>query len=102
MSLTDIESHDRQRWHAVAQKAKSQLETRLFIDGEFCDSVQGRSFATIDPATGETLVKVVKGMPEDIDRAVAAAKTAFRSGCWSRIAPRERMDILYRFADLID
>jgi acyl-CoA reductase-like NAD-dependent aldehyde dehydrogenase len=102
MSLTDIESHDRQRWHAVARKAKSQLETRLFIDGEFCDSVQGRSFATIDPATGETLVKVVKGMPEDIDRAVAAAKTAFRSGCWSRIAPRERMDILYRFADLID
>jgi acyl-CoA reductase-like NAD-dependent aldehyde dehydrogenase len=102
MSLTDIESHDRQRWHAVAQQAKSQLETRLFIDGEFCDSVQGRSFATIDPATGETLVKVVKGMPEDIDRAVAAAKTAFRSGCWSRIAPRERMDILYRFADLID
>jgi len=102
MSLTDIESHDRQRWHAVAQQAKSQLETRLFIDGEFCDSVQGRSFATVDPATGETLVKVVKGMPEDIDRAVAAARTAFRSGCWSRIAPRERMDILYRFADLID
>ena len=102
MSLTDIESYDRQRWHTVAQQAKSQLETRLFIDGEFCDSVQGRSFATIDPATGETLVKVVKGMPEDIDRAVAAARTAFRSGCWSRIAPRERMDILYRFADLID
>ena len=102
MSLTDIESHDRQRWHAVAEQAKSQLETRLFIDGEFCDSVQGRSFATVDPATGETLVKVVKGMPEDIDRAVAAARTAFRSGCWSRIAPRERMDILYRFADLID
>jgi gamma-glutamyl-gamma-aminobutyraldehyde dehydrogenase len=102
MSLTDIESYDRQRWHTVAQQAKSQLETRLFIDGEFCDSVQGRSFATIDPATGETLVKVVKGMPEDIDRAVAAARTAFRSGCWSRIAPRERMDILYSFADLID
>jgi acyl-CoA reductase-like NAD-dependent aldehyde dehydrogenase len=102
MSLTDIESHDRQRWHAVAQQAKSQLETRLFIDGEFCDSVQGRSFATVNPATGETLVKVVKGMPEDIDRAVAAARAAFRSGCWSRIAPRERMDILYRFADLID
>jgi len=102
MSLTDIESHDRQRWHAIADQAQSSLETRLFIDGEFCDSVQGRSFATINPATGATLTKVVKGMPEDIDRAVAAAKAAFRSGCWSRIAPRERMDILYRFADLVD
>ena len=102
MSLTDIESHDRQRWHAVAEKAKSQLETRLFIDGEFCDSVEGRNFRTVDPASGETLAKVSKGMPEDIELAVAAAKAAFRSGCWSRIAPRERMDILYRFADLID
>ena len=102
MSLTDIESHDRQRWHSVADQARSNLETRLFINGEFCDSVQSRSFATVNPATGETLAKVVKGMPEDIDRAVAAAKAAFRSGCWSRIAPRERMDILYRFADLVD
>ena len=102
MSLTDIESHDRQRWHSLADQARSNLETRLFINGEFCDSVQGRSFPTVNPATGSALAKVVKGMPEDIDRAVAAAKAAFRSGCWSRIAPRERMDILYRFADLVD
>jgi len=102
MSLTDIESYDRQRWHDVARQAKSNLETRLFINGEFCDSVQGRSFSTVNPATGEKLTTMVKGMPEDIDRAVAAAKGAFRSGCWSRIAPRERMDILYRFADLVD
>jgi len=102
MSLTDIESYDSQHWHAVAEKAKSQLETRLFINGEFRDSIQSRTFHTINPATGETLAVVTKGMPEDIDLAVAAARDAFRSGCWSRIAPRERMDILYRFADLID
>ena len=102
MSLADIESHDRRRWHSVADKVRSQLETRLFIDGEFCDSVEGRSFHSVNPATGETLAKVSKGMPEDIDRAVASAKAAFRSGCWSRIAPRERMEILYRFADLVD
>jgi gamma-glutamyl-gamma-aminobutyraldehyde dehydrogenase len=102
MSLADIESHDRRRWHSVAEKVRSQLETRLFIDGEFCDSVEGRSFHSVNPATGETLASVSKGMPEDIDRAVASAKAAFRSGCWSRIAPRERMEILYRFADLVD
>jgi len=102
MSLADIESHDRQRWHSVAEQVKAKLETRLFIDGEFCDSVEGRSFHTINPATGEKLAEVSKGMPEDIDRAVASARAAYRSGCWSRIAPRERMDVLYRFAELID
>jgi gamma-glutamyl-gamma-aminobutyraldehyde dehydrogenase len=102
MSLSTIESHDAQRWRSIAGDAKARLETRLFINGEFCEALEGGRFNTVNPATGENLAKVVKGMPEDIDRAVAAAKLAFRSGCWSRIAPRERMDILYRFADLID
>jgi acyl-CoA reductase-like NAD-dependent aldehyde dehydrogenase len=102
MSLSDVESHDAQRWHSVASDALARLETRLFINGEFCEALEGGRFNTVNPATGKNLAKVVKGMPEDIDRAVAAARVAFRSGCWSRIAPRERMDILYRFADLID
>jgi len=102
MSLSDVESHDAQRWHSVAGDAIARLETRLFINGEFCEALEGGRFNTVNPATGKNLAKMVKGMPEDIDRAVAAARAAFRSGCWSRIAPRERMDILYRFADLID
>jgi len=102
MSLSAIESHDRERWHDLARTAQAELETRLFINGEFCDAQEGGRFATVNPASGETLAKMSRGMPEDIDRAVAAAKAAFRSGCWSRIAPRERMDILYRFADLVD
>ena len=102
MSLSDVESNDAQRWHSIASDAIARLETRLFINGEFCEALEGGRFNTVNPATGKNLAKVVKGMPEDIDRAVAAARAAFRSGCWSRIAPRERMDILYRFADLID
>jgi gamma-glutamyl-gamma-aminobutyraldehyde dehydrogenase len=102
MSLESIESHDLQNWSKVADQAKSGIETRLFIDGDFVDAAGGGRFATINPANGETLADMSAGMPEDIDRAVAAAKSAFKSGCWSRIAPRERMDILYRFADLID
>jgi gamma-glutamyl-gamma-aminobutyraldehyde dehydrogenase len=102
MSLSTIESHDLQRWAAVAQEARAQFETRLLINGEFCDAAGGGRFDTVNPANGETLASMSMGMPEDIDLAVAAAKGAYRSGCWSRIAPRERMDILYRFADLID
>ncbi|MCU0990388.1 MAG: aldehyde dehydrogenase family protein, partial [Xanthomonadales bacterium] len=102
MSLSDIQSHDKKRWQAVARQAKARLETRLFINGEFCDAVEGGRFTTVNPATGETLATLSAGTSKDIDRAVAAARAAFRSGCWSRIAPRERMDILYRFADLVD
>ena len=102
MSLSAIENYDRQRWHSVAKYVSSRLETRLFIDGAFCDAQEGGRFRTLNPANGETLAQMSKGMPEDIDRAVAAARAAFRSGCWSRIAPRDRMDILYRFADLVD
>jgi gamma-glutamyl-gamma-aminobutyraldehyde dehydrogenase len=102
MSLADIESYDSERWHALAADAAGRLETRLFIDGEFCDAQEGGRFKTVNPADGKVLAQVSKGMPEDIDRAVAAARGAFRSGCWSRLAPRERMDVLYRFADLIE
>jgi gamma-glutamyl-gamma-aminobutyraldehyde dehydrogenase len=102
MSVSQVQTYDKQRWRSVASHAREHLETRLFIDGEFCDAVDGGRFATVNPATGETLAKMAKGMPEDVDRAVAAALAAFRSGSWSRIAPRERMDILYRFANLID
>ncbi len=39
---------------------------------------------------------------KDVDLAVAAARRAFRSGSWSRMAPRDRMQVLYRYAELIE
>ena len=77
MSLSAIESHDSQRWHDLARTAQANLETRLFINGEFCDALEGGRFKTVNPATGQALAKMSKGMPEDVDRAVAAAN-------WSR------------------
>ena len=56
----------------------------------------------VNPATGETLAEMSAGTAEDIDRAVAAAQRAFKSGVWSRMAPRQRMEVLYRFAALVD
>lgn len=102
MKLADIESLDLQHWTAIAGSAKENIESRLFIDGDYTDAVSGGRFVTVNPANGETLAEMAEGMPEDIDRAVASARAAFRSGSWSRIAPRERMEILYRFAQLID
>lgn len=102
MNLEQIETHDFQQWNALADQAKGQIETRLFIDGGYVDALAGGRFSTINPANGKVTAEMSEGMPEDIDRAVASAKTAFTSGRWSRLAPRDRMEILYRFADLID
>jgi len=79
-----------------------RIETRLFIDGEYVVALEGGRFISTDPSNGAELAEMAAGTGADIDRAVAAAKSAFRSGVWSRMAPRQRMEILYRFADLID
>jgi gamma-glutamyl-gamma-aminobutyraldehyde dehydrogenase len=102
MNLAKIEHYDSAKWHHVAHGAQQKIETRLLIDGEFVDAAKGGRFVTTNPANGEALAEMSAGTVEDIDRAVAAAKKAFRSGVWSRMAPRERMEVLYRFADLVD
>lgn len=102
MNLEQIESLEFHEWEALAEQAKKQAETRLFIDGTYVDAIAGGCFETINPANGEVIAEMSEGTPEDIDRAVASAKAAFKSGCWSRIAPRDRMEVLYSFARLID
>lgn len=87
-------------WHARAKTLAP--ETRLFIDGEFVAAKSGRTFATLNPANGATIAQIAEGGAEDVDLAVKAARRAYRSGAWSRMAPRDRMAVLYRFADLIE
>ncbi|CAL1359472.1 unnamed protein product [Linum trigynum] len=76
--------------------------TKLFIGGDFVDSVSGRTFETIDPRTGETIAKVSEGDKEDIDLAVGAARRAFDHGPWPRLPGAARAKIMHKFADLID
>ena len=102
MNLANIRHYDNAKWHDVAHGAKQKIETRLLIDGKFVDAAKGGRFVTTNPANGEALAEMSAATAEDIDRAVAAAKQAFRSGVWSRMAPRQRMEVLYRFADLVD
>jgi gamma-glutamyl-gamma-aminobutyraldehyde dehydrogenase len=102
MSLEQLESYDLPHWQAAASGAKARIETKLFIDGNYVDAVSGGRFTTVNPANGDVLAEMSEGTAEDIDRAVASARRAFKSGCWSRLAPRERMDVLYAFADLVD
>src|SRR6266581_915184 len=52
-------------------------EYGLFVDGEFGPAEKGRTFATINPASEESLARVAAASPADVDRAVAAARRAF-------------------------
>jgi phenylacetaldehyde dehydrogenase len=74
---------------------------QLFINGQWADAASGKTFATPNPATGETLAHIAEGDAEDIDRAVRAARKAFEEGPWSRMTPSERGRIIWRIGDLI-
>ncbi|XP_045469242.1 cytosolic 10-formyltetrahydrofolate dehydrogenase [Harmonia axyridis] len=74
---------------------------QLFINGQFIDAQNGKVTKTINPANEETICEVQCGSVEDVDKAVKAAKKAFESGEWSKISARERGNMLYRLADLM-
>jgi acyl-CoA reductase-like NAD-dependent aldehyde dehydrogenase len=74
---------------------------QLFINGKWLDAESGKTFATPNPATGETLAEVAEGDQADIDKAVAAARNAFE-GKWSRTSARDRGRMLYKLAQLVE
>ncbi|BCS30146.1 uncharacterized protein APUU_80449A [Aspergillus puulaauensis] len=80
--------------------ATPEIETRLFIDGEFVDSLDGSKFKVTNPFTGETVAEVSEGKADDVDRAVASAKRAFPM--WSEMDGSERRRLMLRLADLVD
>ena len=74
----------------------------LFIGGKWLDSVSGKTFPTINPATGETICQVAEGDKADIDLAVKAARKAFEEGPWPKMNASERGRLLNKLADLIE
>jgi 4-(gamma-glutamylamino)butanal dehydrogenase len=82
--------------------SKLHFETRAFLGGKYVEAQSGKTFETINPATGKVLAKVAECDRADIDIAVAAARRSFESGAWSKRAPRDRKKILLKFADLIE
>ncbi|MBV8432510.1 MAG: gamma-aminobutyraldehyde dehydrogenase [Solirubrobacterales bacterium] len=73
---------------------------RNFIDGEFVDSADGDTEPILNPATGETIAHAPLSSPEDVDRAVRAARRAFEG--WSTLTPGERSLALFRLADIVE
>jgi acyl-CoA reductase-like NAD-dependent aldehyde dehydrogenase len=86
-------------WQALSQKLP--LRAQAFIDGQYVDAMDGATFESINPRTGQAVSKVARCGSADVDRAVAAAKKAFDSGVWAARSPRERKQVLARLSDLI-
>ncbi|MCA1038120.1 aldehyde dehydrogenase family protein [Bacillus infantis] len=75
---------------------------KLFINGEFVESASQKTFESYNPATGEVLATLYEAGPEDIDRAVLAARKAFDEGKWSKMGSAKRSRLMYKLADLME
>jgi phenylacetaldehyde dehydrogenase len=85
----------------AARKALARAPA-LFINGEWVRSTHDKRIPVYDPSTGREIASVVDASIEDVDRAVAAARTAFDDGRWTGIPPQQRERLIHRLADLLE
>ncbi len=75
---------------------------RLLIGAERPDAADGRTFATLDPASGREIATVAQAGAPDVELAVAAARGAFADGPWATMAASARERLMGALADAID
>ena len=88
--------------HPEVTKFLSNQPLKMFIGGAWTDAAGGGTFETRDPGDGKVIAKVAAGDKGDVDRAVAAAREAFRKSGWATLPANDRAVILHRLADLVD
>jgi aldehyde dehydrogenase (NAD+) len=90
--------------YAPAPESRAIVDIRssygLFIDGDFVETTDGRSFKSVSPASEEVLADITEAGPADVDRAVKAARRSY-SRVWARMPGAERAKYLYRIARLL-
>lgn len=75
---------------------------RHYIGGEHTDSADGTELAVAEPVTNQVYTQLAAGGPTDVDRAVAAARSAFVDGPWPTLPARERARVLAAIGDAIE
>ncbi|MGC2173277.1 MAG: aldehyde dehydrogenase family protein [Candidatus Sulfotelmatobacter sp.] len=75
---------------------------KMLINGNWVNSISGKTFPTYNPATGEVLAQVAEGDREDIEQAVKAARKAFDHGPWRRLTASDRGRLIWKLADLLE
>jgi acyl-CoA reductase-like NAD-dependent aldehyde dehydrogenase len=87
--------------HPLLKDFLSRPLHKLLIDGKPVEASSGKTFKTLNPATGDALGAVSEADSADVDRAVAAARAAL-SGPWAKLSPAERERVLHKAADLLE
>ncbi|MBL8177821.1 MAG: betaine-aldehyde dehydrogenase [Bryobacterales bacterium] len=77
------------------------LTGKLFIAGQWCDAVSGKTFDASNPATESVLLAVAEAGEADIDLAVKAANKAYREGPWAKMSATDRGRLLWKIGDLL-
>lgn len=75
--------------------------TGLFINNEFVKSSNGQKLTTVNAATEEDITSVYSATQEDIDKAVKAARAAFKHPSWRNLSGTERGEMMHKLADLV-
>src|SRR3954469_13227373 len=91
-----------QREYSSAVKSALGRKPQLYINGEWVDSSGDATIDVEDPSSGKVISKFVEATDKDIDRAVAAARSAFDDRRWRDMPPVVREKVMHRIADLID
>jgi len=78
------------------------IVTQLFINGEFVNSVSGKTFPSINPADESVIAEFQEAGEADVNLAVAAARTAFDEGPWSKFNGSQRRNLILKLAQLIE
>ncbi|MCY1203216.1 Alpha-ketoglutaric semialdehyde dehydrogenase [compost metagenome] len=73
--------------------------TQLFIGGQWCDALEGKTIAVLNPATGKEIGRVAHAGQADLERAVEAAREGFET--WRAMTPAQRSRIMRRAAELL-
>jgi aldehyde dehydrogenase (NAD+) len=76
--------------------------TKLLIDNRWIASESGKTFATVNPSTGEEICQIAEADAADVEKAVKAARAAFEHGPWRKMPASERGRLIHRLADLIE
>jgi aldehyde dehydrogenase (NAD+) len=87
---------------SIPQSRAIHTETRLLIGNEWIPSESGKTFTTVNPATGEELAQISEADAADVNKAVKVARNAFERGPWRKTSASGRGRLLNRLADLVE
>jgi len=87
--------------HITSPQAPEVREYKMLVGGEWVDARSGATFESVNPYSGKAWATAPDAGPEDVDRAVRAARAAFDSGPWRTMTGTERARLMRRLAELI-